>query len=113
MNHRQTIREISKRLPRLKRRDVAEVLEVMTELWLDELAQPGQTVTVTDLGKLVVEVQNFHTGGTVQQRLQQKYGSRTPKTLKRIYVRFRPTAKFRQASKAASIEKEQPNEEEI
>src|SRR6187549_3935375 len=75
MNHRQTIAEISKRLPRLKRRDIAEVLEVMTELWLDELAQPGQTVTVADLGKLVVEVQNFHSGGTVQQRLQQKYGS--------------------------------------
>ena len=49
------------------RRDVAEVLEVMTELWLDELAQPGQTVTVADLGKLVVEVQNFHSGGTVKQ----------------------------------------------
>jgi hypothetical protein len=56
MNHRQTIREISKRLPRLKRRDVAEVLEVMTELWLDELARPGQTVTVADLSKLVMEI---------------------------------------------------------
>lgn len=105
MNHRQTIREISKRLPRLKRRDVAEVLDVMTELWLDELAQPGQTVTVADLGKLVVEVQNFHTGGTVQQRLQQKYGSRAPKTLKRIYVRFRPNAKFRQAIQATTVRK--------
>ena len=107
MNHRQTIAEISKRLPRLKRRDVAEVLEVMTELWLDELAQPGQTVTVADLGKLVVEVQNFHSGGTVQQRLQQKYGSRAPKTLKRIYVRFRPTTKFREAIQAAYIEEGQ------
>ena len=107
MNHRQTIAEISKRLPRLKRRDVAEVLEVMTELWLDELAQPGQTVTVADLGKLVVEVQNFRSGGAVQHRLQQKYGSKAPKTLKRIYVRFRPTAKFRQAIQAVSIEKGQ------
>ena len=105
MNHCQTIREISKRLPRLKRRDVAEVLEVMTELWLNELSQPGQTVTVADLGKLVVEVQNFHTGGTIQHRLQQKYGSQAPKTLKRIYVRFRPTAKFRKAIQAASIGK--------
>ena len=107
MNHRQTIAEISKRLPRLKRRDVAEVLEVMTELWLDELAQPGQTVTVADLGKLVVEVQNFHSGGTVQQRLQQKYGAKAPKTLKRIYVRFRPTTKFREAIQATSIEEGQ------
>ncbi|MCC6893887.1 MAG: hypothetical protein IT321_13780 [Anaerolineae bacterium] len=85
MNHRQTVTEISKRLPRLKRRDVAEVLEVMTELWLEELAQPGQTVTVADLGKLLVEVQTFRSGGAVGRR-----------TVKRVYVRFRPTGKFRQ-----------------
>lgn len=85
MNHRQTVTQISKRLPRLKRRDVAEVLEVMTELWLEELAQPGQTVTVSDLGKLAVEVQTFHSGGAVGRR-----------TVKRVYVRFRPTGKFRQ-----------------
>jgi len=84
MNHRQTIAEISKRLPRLKRRDVAEVLEVMAELWLEELAQPGQTVTVADLGKLAVEVQSFRSGGAVGRR-----------TVKRVYVRFRPTEKFR------------------
>jgi nucleoid DNA-binding protein len=93
MNHRQTIAEISKRLPRLKRRDVAEVLEVMTELWLEELAQPGQTVTVADLGKLAVEVQNFRSGGAVGQR-----------TIKRVYVRFRPTGKFRQFVLNAHIE---------
>jgi nucleoid DNA-binding protein len=85
MNHGQTITEIRKRLPRLKRRDVAEVLEVMTELWLEELAQPGQTVTVADLGKLAVEVQSFRSGGAVGRR-----------TLQRVYVRFRPTGKFRQ-----------------
>ena len=85
MNHRQTIAEISKRLPRLKRRDVAEVLEVMTELWLEELALPGQTVTVADLGKLAVEVQTVRSGGAVGRRI-----------LKRVYVRFRPTEKFRQ-----------------
>lgn len=85
MNQRQTIREISKRLPRLKRRDVAEVLEVMAELWLEALVHPSQTVTVADLGKLVVEVQSFRSGGAVGQR-----------TVKRVYVRFRPTGKFRQ-----------------
>lgn len=93
MNHRQTITEISKRLPRLKRRDVAEVLEVMAELWLEELAQPGQTVTVSDLGKLLVEVQTFRSGGAVGRR-----------TVKRVYVRFRPTGKFRQHVLNAFIE---------
>jgi hypothetical protein len=85
MNHRQTVTEISKRLPRLKRRDVAEVLEVMAELWLEELAQSGQTVTVADLGKLLVEVQTVSSGGAVGRR-----------TVKRVYVRFRPTGRFRQ-----------------
>lgn len=92
MNHRQTVTEISKRLPRLKRRDVAEVLEVMAELWLEALAQPGQTVTVADLGKLLVEVQTIHSGGAVGRRI-----------LKRVYVRFRPTGKFRQHVLSAHI----------
>ena len=107
MNHRQIIAEISKRLPRLKRRDVAEVLAVMTELWLDVLAQPDQSVTVADLGKLVVEVQTFHIGGSVKHRLQQLHGSQAPTTLRRIYVRFRPSAKFRQAIEAAYLEEGQ------
>ena len=92
MNHRQIVTEISKRLPRLKRRDVAEVLEVMAELWLEALAQPGQTVTVADLGKLLVEVQTFHSGGAVGRR-----------NVKRVYVRFRPTGKFRQVVLNAHI----------
>ncbi|MEO8613194.1 MAG: HU family DNA-binding protein [Chloroflexota bacterium] len=92
MNHRQTVAEISKRLPRLKRRDVAEVLEIMTELWLEELAQPGQTITVADLGKLTVEVQTVRSGGAVGRRI-----------LKRVYVRFRPTEKFRQSVLDAHI----------
>jgi len=93
MNHRQTITEISKRLPRLKRRDVAEVLEIMTELWLEELVQPGRTVTVGYLGKLAVEVQTVRSGGAVGRR-----------TLKRMYVRFRPTGRFRQVVLDAHIE---------
>ena len=93
MNHRQTVSEISKRLPRLKRRDVAEVLEVMAELWLEELTRPGQTVTVSDLGKLLVEVQTVRSGGAVGRR-----------TLRRVYVRFRPTGKFRQQVLNAHIE---------
>jgi hypothetical protein len=95
VNHRQTVAEISKRLPRLKRRDVAEVLEVMAELWLEALSEPGQTVTVADLGKLVVEVQTFQSGGVVGKR-----------PLRRLYVRFRPTGKFRQAILKDALYKE-------
>ncbi|MCB9451482.1 MAG: hypothetical protein H6672_08580 [Anaerolineaceae bacterium] len=104
MNHRQTVAKISKRLPRLKRRDVAEVLEVMAELWLTELAQPGHTVTVAGLGKLVVEVQTLRSAGAVRRRLQQIHGTYAPETFQRIYVRFRPTTKFRQAISDGYIE---------
>jgi len=97
MNHQQTVREISRRLPRLERRDVAEVLDIMAELWLEALAQLGTTVTLGDLGKLVVEVQTIHSSGVIQQRLQKHHGDAAPKTLKRVYVRFRPTAKLRAA----------------
>jgi len=107
MNHSKTIREISKRLPRLKRHDVAEVLEVMAELWINVLTQPGQTVTVGDLGKLVVDIQNVQVGGAIRQHLQRTRGEKAPKTLKRVYVRFRPTARFREVIQSAYTEKGQ------
>jgi len=101
VNHSKTVREISKRLPRLKRRDVAEVLDAMAELWIEALATPGQTVNIVDLGNLVVEVQTLRSGGAIKRHLQQKHGAAAPKTLKRIYVRFRPTDKFRHAIEEA------------
>ncbi|MBK9746024.1 MAG: hypothetical protein IPO91_04520 [Chloroflexi bacterium] len=72
------------------------MLEVMAELWLVELARPGATITVADLGKLVVEVQDMRSGGVVQRRMQAQRGT-AAKTLKRIYVRFRSTGKLRAA----------------
>ena len=107
MNHSKTIQEISKRLPRLKRRDIAEVLEVMTELWCKTLSQPGQTVTVSNLGKLMVDVQDIRVGGAIRQQLRQKHGSAAPKTLKRVYVRFCPSASFREAIQSAYTEEGQ------
>ncbi len=107
MNHSKTVREISKRLPRLKRRDIAEVLEVMTELWCKTLLQPGQTVTIGNLGKLMIDVQDVKIGGAIRQQLQQKHGSAAPRTLKRVYVRFRPSAGFREVIQAAHTEEGQ------
>ncbi len=97
MNHKQLVSAISKRLPYLKRRDVAAVLDVMTELWLAELIQPGQTITLADLGKLSVEVQTFHVRGSVRHHMEHAHGSETPETVKRVYIRFRPTSHFRKA----------------
>ncbi len=95
MTHNETIREISRRLPRLKRRDIAEVLEVMAELWQEELAQ-GNPVTVVDLGKLTVEMQHMRSGGFIRDQLKASKGI-VPLTLRRIYVRFSPTTKLRTA----------------
>jgi nucleoid DNA-binding protein len=106
MNHQELVSAISKRLPYLKRRDVAAVLEVMTELWLAELVQPGQTITLADLGKLSVEVQTFHVRGSVRRHMEHFHGSETPETVKRVYVRFRPTTHFRQAVLATYTEEE-------
>ena len=86
MNHNTLIATIHRHLPRLKRRDVAEVLEVMQEQWVKALAE-RESITVGNLGKLVVEVQVMKAGGVLKQ-----HG-----TLKRLYVRFRPTAQFRHA----------------
>ena len=105
MNHKQLVSAISKRLPYLKRRDVAAVLDVMTELWLAELIQPGQTITLADLGKLSVEVQTFHVSGSVRRQMEHVHGE-APETMKRVYVRFRPTTHFRQAVLATYTEKE-------
>ena len=86
MTHRQLVREIARRLPRLKRRDIAEVLAVQHELWLAALSLPEGSIALGDLGKLVVEVQQMQAAGVVGRR-----------QLKRLYLRFRPTARLKRA----------------
>lgn len=95
LTHNELVREISRRLPRLKKHDVAEVLEVMAELWQEELAQ-GRAVAVADLDKLTVEVQQMRSGGFMRQQLRASRGI-VPLTLRRIYIRFHPTTKLRMA----------------
>lgn len=104
MNHRETVRSIHQRLPHLKRRDVAEVLQVMSELWVQALAEPGGVVTVADLGKLSAEVQSLCSAGAIRQRLEATHGQAAPQRLKRVYLRFRPTVKLRNAIQTAYIE---------
>lgn len=95
MTNNELVREISRRLPRLKKRDVAEVLEVMAELWQEELVQ-GRAVAVADLGRLTVEAQQMRSGGFMRQQLKASRGN-VPLTLRRIYIRFYPTTKLRAA----------------
>ncbi len=89
MNHRQTVQAVARRLPHLQRHTVAEVLEVAAEVWSEELAQPGSTVTIVNLGRLYVEAQQTKVGGAVREKLKARYGE-APTTVRRLYYRFRP-----------------------
>lgn len=91
MNHRQVIREVARRFPDLTQRQIAEVLEVLVEVWCAELAQPGGEIVVRDFGKLTVEVQRMKNGGAVRTQM----GSAAPERLTRLYFRFRPTPGLR------------------
>ena len=80
MYHRDVIAKIARRLPHQTQRDVAEVVEVLSEVWSEELVN-GKEIIVPDIGRLRIEVQTMQAGGAVIQHGQ----------LRRIYGRFRPT----------------------
>jgi nucleoid DNA-binding protein len=94
MNHRQTVQAVARRLPHLPKYTVAEVLDVAAEVWATELAQPGGTVTVVNLGRLHVKAQQMQVGGAVRDRLEAEHGT-APATIQRLYYRFRPSGWLR------------------
>ena len=94
MNHRQTVQAVARRLPHLQKHTVAEVLEVAAEVWAAELAQPGGTITIVNLGRLHVEAQQMQVGGAVREKLEAQHGT-APATLQRLYYRFRPSGWLR------------------
>jgi len=91
VNHREVIREVAGRFPNLTQHQIAEVLEVLVEVWRDELAQPGGEVVIRDFGRLTVEVQRMRNSGAVRTQM----GSAAPDHLTRLYFRFRPTPGLR------------------
>jgi len=111
LNHRQTVQAVARRLPHLKRHTVAEVLEVTAEVWADELAQPGSSVTLMDLGKLYVEAQQMRVGGAVRDRIEAEHGS-VPTRLQRLYYRFRPSGWLRQKIEEAQKAGHEQTQEE-
>lgn len=94
MNHRQTVQAVARRLPHLQKHTVAEVLEVAAEVWAAELAQPGGTVTLVNLGRLYVEAHQMQVGGAVREKLKIQHGT-APATIRRLYYRFRPSGWLR------------------
>ena len=80
MYHRDVIAAVARRLPHQTRRDVSEVIEVLTEVWFEELAN-GSDVVLPDIGRLSIEVQDMTAGGALASHGR----------LRRVYGRFRLT----------------------
>jgi nucleoid DNA-binding protein len=97
MNHQKLVAAIARRLPHRSRREVAEVLEVMIDICIEQLSQPGQIVQIADLGRLSIDVHQLQVAGAVRKTLAEQHGADPPKTLKRIVGRFRPAPRLRQA----------------
>jgi len=93
MYHRDVIAKIARRLPHRTQRDVTEVVEILTEVWSEELLN-GEEIIVPDIGRLSIEVQNMQAGGALG-----KHGR-----LRRVYGRFRPTPNMKKRIQEVEFE---------
>jgi nucleoid DNA-binding protein len=93
MIHREVVAEVARRLPHHTQRDVAEVVEVLTEVWLAELVN-GRSIIVPDIGRLSIEVQDMKAGGLLAQHGR----------LRRVYGRLRPTENLKEHIQEVDLE---------
>ena len=93
MIYKEVIAHIARRLPHQQQREVREVVDLLIEVWSDELLR-GNEVIMPTIGKLNIEVQDIQAGGALinQGRLQ------------RVYGRFRPTPTLKRKIKENDIE---------
>lgn len=91
MRHREVIKQVARRFPDLTQHQIAEVLDVLVEVWRAELGQAGGEVVIRDFGKLTVELQRMKNSGAIRTQM----GSAAPDRLTRLYFRFRPTPGLR------------------
>lgn len=91
MNHRQVIQAVAKRFPDLTQHQIEDVLDVLSQVWTEALAQPNGEVTLRNFGKWMVEVQQLRNSGVIRARM----GVESPEQLKRLYFRFRPSLNVR------------------
>ena len=93
MYHKEVIAKIARRLPHRTQRDVAEVVEILTEVWSAELLK-GSEVIVPEIGRLSIEVQDMRAGGALSHH----------RRLRRIYGRFRLTPNLKQQIQEVELE---------
>ncbi|MBK9750766.1 MAG: HU family DNA-binding protein [Chloroflexi bacterium] len=90
MNHREVIKQVARRFPDLTQQQIADVLDVLVEVWSTALAQPDDVV-IRDFGKLTVEVQRMKNSGAIRAQM----GGSAPERLTRLYFRFHPVGSLR------------------
>ncbi len=90
MNTQQMVNQIARRLPKFRKWEVQEVIDVLLEVWRQELAQPDGELHLRGLGKLYVEIHPLRANGVTRQALLRKYGSKAPEHIARRTIRFRP-----------------------
>lgn len=93
MNHRQTISRVARCFPDLTRLQIEEILEVLADVWTEELQRPNGEILLRGFGKLRIEVQQIRAAGVMKQTGKA--------TLRRLYFRFRPTPQLRAAIQTA------------
>jgi nucleoid DNA-binding protein len=96
MNHQELVAAIARRVPDRSKREVAEVLEVLVEICIEQLSRPDQVIQIADLGRLSIDVHQLHVSGAVRKTLTDQHGPDHPDTLSRIVGRFRPAPRLRQ-----------------
>lgn len=68
MHHREVIKQVARRFPDLTQQQIAEVLEVLVEVWGVALAQ-SDDVVIRDFGRLTVEVQRMKNSGVIRAQM--------------------------------------------
>ena len=96
MNRNKTIADVARLLPDRTQGDIAEIYDLICELWQCELAQPNGCIHISQIGRLTIESQQMKAAGTVKKLTTQD-------RLTRIYGRFRPTKSLKRLYKGKDI----------
>jgi hypothetical protein len=96
VNYNQTVAVVARKLRQRTRREVREVLDVLLEVWREELLRPDGYIRIDALGKLYVEQQTMRVPGAVRRALAEQQRP-VPPLLTRYYFRFHPSESLREA----------------
>lgn len=99
MNHRETVNAVARKLRHISRRDVSALLDVLIEVWSDELIRANGDVRIKALGKLYVEQQTIPISGVIRRSYERRRKV-APSNINRYYFRFRPTPSLYKRLKA-------------